>query len=60
MVRFKFFGENILDYPHEITVSNEGDVLVADMYNHRVTKFYRSTDYTTQDFIPFPKNYGFS
>lgn len=56
--KLRNIGVGVLSYPHEVTFNAKGDILIADMKNHQVVLFEKSTNYETHKTIKFPKSYG--
>lgn len=58
--KLRAIGTDLLSSPHELDIDSSGNIVVADMRNHRVAIFRSSDDYreSTAEYIDFPKSYG--
>ncbi|MDC0494040.1 NHL repeat-containing protein [Alphaproteobacteria bacterium] len=52
------FGNEVLDYPHELAVTEEGDILVANYSRHNVVRFKASDDYKSTEIVDFDEGFG--
>lgn len=52
------FGKGVLDYPHELAVTEEGDILVANYAGHNVVRFKASDDYKSSETVDFDEGFG--
>ena len=52
------FGSEVLDYPHEIAVTNGGDLLVANYADHNVVIFSGLDDFKSYETVDFEEGFG--
>ena len=51
-------GDEVLDYPHEVAVDVNGNLLVANYAKHSVVIFNEESNYEQYEEIIFPESYG--
>ena len=52
------FGNEVLDYPHELAVTEEGDILVANYSAQNVVRFKASDDFKSIETVDFDEGFG--